>query len=563
MSETESEQETLDRLLVEMKLSEWWTELLGNQKITDKFDDEEAAKGLPRTEVTAAQKIKEKFKDILSYTERGDRWYLWDGRVHKPCEGTLVAFNIAKQFYAAICDALDFIENAIETEAEAMRKSGVQDADKKAQAIKDKYVKTIFPKHRIFRDRLATESGLSALVRIMRSELVVDPKLYEEDQQFFVTRNWVIDLHEFRESGGDDFRSAIRRHSADMPITRYFDADYNPTVNLGWWDTYLERSIPSKVQRDYLQMVVGAAFMGMSKLRCIINVHGKPGTGKSVFIDTMHALGSGGAGYSEFPDSRALTKVSGQNFEQDMFRSKRFIAVSEPSSTEKIDDDFLKKFSGDDYVMTRTLNVKSSGHTPQGIIFVASNASLKINTRDKAIVDRVQMIEFPVEFQKVPPELEHTVPEEVRAIDGLEQKILEDRSRVLTWIIQGMRLFIKNGCKLTPPDEVIRKGSQNVSDASTALRFIEEYMEDGLLEFDPEEDAEHLVGEQEIYGRYQIWCSLVGERRSLTKKFFLQDINSHYNVGSKTAKHGTVRKLFGFKHTLEYQRQFAIRPQAD
>jgi phage/plasmid-associated DNA primase len=556
-----SEQEILDQIVVEMNLAEWWTELIGNQKITDKFDDEEAAKGLPRTEVTAAQKIKEKFENILSYTERDERWYIWDGRVHTPCEGTLVAFNVAKLYYAATCDALDFIENAIETEAEAVRKSGAQDSEKNAQAIRDKYNKTIFPKHRNFRDRMATEAGLSALVRIMRSELVVDPTKYENDQKYFVMRDWVLDLEAFRENGGKVTKGTFIPHSADMPITRYFDADYNPNLNLGWWDQYLERSIPSKAQRDYLQMVAGAAYMGMSKLRCIINLSGMPGTGKSVFVDTLHSLGSGGAGYSEFPDSRALTKVSGQNFEQDMLRSKRFIAISEPASTERIDDDFLKKFSGDDYVMTRTLNVKSSGWIPQGIIFVASNAPLKINTRDKAIVERVQMIEFPVEFQKVPAGMEHTVPEEIRAIDGLEAKIREDRSRVLTWIILGMRAFIQNGCKLTPPDEVVRMGSQNVSESSTALRFIEEYMEDGLIEFDPEEDPEYMIGEQELYGRYQIWCSLVGERRHLSKKFFVQDVNRHYNVGNKTAKHGTIKKLFGFRPTLEYRAQFAIKTQ--
>lgn len=556
-----SEQDVLDSLYQSMDLSNWWTELIGDQKITDKFDAEKAAKGLPRTEVTAAQKIKEKFQNILSFTERDGRWYIWDGLVHTPTEGILVAYNIAKTYYNATCDALDFIENAIETEAETVRKSGAQDADKNAQAILDKYKKTMFPKHREFRDRLATDAGISALIRMMRSELMVDPEKYENDQRYFVMRNYVIDLEEFRASGGEDFKRAVRKHSPDMPITRYFDADYNPKSNLGWWDIYLERSIPSKVQRDYFQMVVGAAFMGMSKLRCIINLSGPPGTGKSVGVNLLHELGKGGSGYSVAPDPRCLIKVSGQNFEQDELRSMRVITCSEPDAKERIDDDFLKRFSGDDFISTRTLNVKSAGWVPQGVIFVASNAPLKINTRDAAIVERLQMIEFPTQFQKVPAGLEHTVPEEVRAIDGLEEKVREDRSRVLTWIIQGMRAFIQNGCKLTPPDEVVRKGSQNVSESSTALRFIEEYMEDGYLVFNPDEAPEHMIGEQELYGRYAVWCQMVGERRSLTKKFFLQDINSHYNVGNKTVRHGRDRKLYGFCPTVAYRTQFAIQQQ--
>lgn len=554
-----AESDILDDLNNKLNIPVWWHDFMGEQAVkVDGFDPEKAAESLPRTEVTAAAAIAHKFKNILSYTEITNRWYLWDGRIHVPCDGQLVAIKIAKFYYEQMCDALEFIQNAINKEADKIAVSGVQDADKKAQAYRDKYTKTLFPKHREFRDRLATDAGLSALIRVMKSDCVVPSDYYENDQRWFVTRSHVVDIDQLRfSSGNPDWSTIFLPHDPSRPVTKYFDADYVPSQNLGHWDGFLRRSIPSQAQRDYLQMVFGAAFMGNSKLRCIINVFGPPGSGKSILLGTMFKLGREGAGYVAMPDSRALNKVTGQNFEQDAFRGRRVVGISEPSTTEKIDDDFLKKYSGDEWVETRTLNVKSSGWVPQGVIFVASNATLKINTRDKAIVERLQMIEFPIEFQQELPGFEGTIPEDRRMIPGLEEMIMEDRSRILTWILIGMVNFVKNGQKLNPPEEVTRKGSALVTESSSALRFIEEYVLDGYFEIDPSEDPEFFIGEDEIYQRYQLWAASSGER-TLSKKLFLADIDNQYNVKGEKVRHNNTRKLFAVKATLLYRQKYAV-----
>lgn len=560
-----AESEILDELYDKLNVATWWHELMGEQAIkVEGFDTDKAAENLPRTEVTAAAAIASKFKNILSYTEITNRWYLWDGRVHTPCDGQLVAIKIAKYYYEAICNALEFIQNAINKEAERVSKSGITDADKKAEAIRDKYKKTVFPKHREFRDRMATDAGLSALIRVMKSDCVVASDYYENDQQWFVTRNFVVDLNQLRfSSGKPDWSTIFLPHDPARAVTKYFDAEYLPQKNLGHWDGFLRRSIPSEAQRNYLQMVLGAAFMGNSKLRCIINLFGPPGSGKSVVLGTLHKLGKEGSGYVAMPDSRALTKVTGQNFEQDQFRGRRVIGISEPSTTEKIDDDFIKKVTGDEWVETRTLNVKSTGWVPQCVILVASNATLKINTRDKAIVERLQMIEFPVEFEKEMEGFEGTVPEERRMVDGLEDLIMEDRSRILTWILIGMVNFVKNGQKLTPPEEVTRKGSALVTESSTALRFVEEYVEDGLFLIDPDEEPEFFMDEQEIFSRYVLWAQMSGEKRTLSKKMFLSDIDNQYNVQGLKVRHNGVRKIYAIKATLLYRQKFAANIAAD
>lgn len=77
------------------------------------------------------------------------------------------------------------------------------------------------------------------------------------------------------------------------------------------------------------------------------------------------------------------------------FKGKRFIGISEPTEIEKMDSDFLKRLTGDDWVETRTSNVSSKSWVPQGKIFVMSGKPLKINDKSKETIERVQDITYP------------------------------------------------------------------------------------------------------------------------------------------------------------------------
>jgi phage/plasmid-associated DNA primase len=238
--------------------------------------------------------------------------------------------------------------------------------------------------------------------------------------------------------------------------------------------------------------------------------------------------------------------VSGQNFEQDSFKGRRFYGISEPPMHDPIDNEFLKKLTGDEWVETRTLNVQSAGWIPQGVPFVATNKPMKINTRDKAIVERVQMIEFPVEF-----EYDHPDPAR-RRIQGLEELIMDDRERVLEWVIQGMLRYIKNDNRqLTPPQSVVDLQTSVVMEASTALRWFDEFQEDGLLKVDFESPEEYFLPVKDAYQRYQNWIVMSGEKHPLTLKFFKQDIETRFDG---TVRVNGVHRFKGLTVTPEFRK---------
>ena len=524
----------IDRWTAQLDLDNWWKELIGqNIDNPENFSVEAARETIPWSEFTTSQEIHRKFGHNLTYIEASKTWYAWDGRIHAPCDGEALAYKVSKIYFCAIRRALSEVEALIQSRKHALELAQASEEDVKKLA--DAYSKGL-KRQRDYRDRIASDAGLTALVRMMRSDFSVPRDHYDNDQQFLVLKNCVLDLSAMRgdignpESGG---KVVPLPHDPSRPVTKYLDASYNHKINYGesdWWrflTSSVKDSDPDTLK--HIQKVIGAAFMGQRKLRTILNFMGPPSSGKSVLVETLWKLGREGSGYCAMPDSRAITKVQGQNFEQDDFRGRRFIAISEPSSREDIDDDFLKRFTGDENMKTRTLNVQSSDWTPQGILCVSSNATLKINFRDEAIVDRVQVIEFPYKFRDTPSP---TNPMEKQRDRSLPDKLsTEDcKSAILNWIIVGMQYYVKDDMSLEPPASVEKNKKSMVSRASSALRWVNELLDDGDLIYEADRQANSHLKVDEAYSRYTLWSAVNGERRPLTKLYFEEDIGHQFEV---------------------------------
>lgn len=133
----------------------------------------------------------------------------------------------------------------------------------------------------------------------------------------------------------------------------------------------------------------------------------------------------------------------------------------------------------------------------------------------------------------------------------LEEKILEDRNRILTWIIVGMIEFVLGGGKLKPPPEVVAKRDEIVTSASTALRWVEEAIDSEMIEYVPNAPAQDCIPVMDAYSEYSLWSALAGERKPLTRRFFTQDIENKYGekIKDPTTK---LWKFPGFVMTPRY-----------
>lgn len=541
-----SEDDIINLWVNELHLNKWSDELLGNQKASSgKVNIDLARKSLPWTQIVTAEVIKAKLGNYLSYVASTKTWYAWDGRIHQPCTGEDIALNVVKKYFKAYAEALSYVEKSLELSAQSKMTHDGLGKTEDSENFRKNYMKT-FERHRKMREDLASTRGREQVVKAMRTEFKVPDDYFDHDKDYLVVRNCVFDLGHLRETGE---HRAIR-HSPALPVTRYLDIEYNNKCKFenGPFLRYLHDVLPDDENKEetqlYLRKVMGAAFMGESRTRTIVNVLGPPGSGKSNFIDIFQKLGSHGSSYTTSPDTIAIMKTLGTNFEQDQFRNKRFIAISEPSSTDHVDDEFLKRFTGEDWVMTRTLNSKSSGWSPQGLLFIASNGPLKINSRDEATVQRIKVIEFPHRFVDNPSRPGEKQIDRNLSIELLEE---ESRSQILNWILEGMLSYIKANRSLTPPSYITAQQAKISNDSSMPLRWLSDAKLAGTVtsvyeQGNPEhyQDSAYITI-KDAYSLYRLWCAEVGENRVLPRRLFQEDIGKVH----EPFKYGREMKLKG------------------
>ena len=514
-----NETTALNNLAATLKIdSTWWQELLGQKAsyTEGEFDLYKAMESLPRTEVTAAEAIKKKFGNALSYSPAEGIWYLWDGRVHAPCKGEAIAYKVVKLYYKSVTSSLKFVKDHYVKQAQGAKVSGGDKADEKAAAIMATYEKGEWTKHRSFRDRLATDAGISAVVRLLRTECDIPADHFEGDRKFFVVRNGVIDIENYRRFGVVN----LMEHDAARPVYRYFDADYNPaTVHEDYetWRKYLATSIIDWDTVILLQKGVGAAFSGERKPRALFNLLGAPASGKSVFLSVFSKLGQD---YSIMPNNQSIqTNAGDTNFYQDELRNARFVGFSEVQGNKSLDDGFIKSIMGGDEQTTRKIRQDTNKWTPQCVMFIASNKALKFDTRDDATFLKILPIPFPHSFTETDPE---------HKMDRLlEDKVLAEGSGILHWILEGMKLFWRDG--LNPTAAVLEAMDGNKTANSSALQFMEALIENGYINNDPQGTKSSFITIGEAFSCFKIWADHQGIKHVPGKQTFSADIKNFYH----------------------------------
>jgi phage/plasmid-associated DNA primase len=129
---------------------------------------------------------------------------------------------------------------------------------------------------------------------------------------------------------------------------------------------------------------------------------------------------------------------------------------------------------------------------------------------------------------------------------------MDDRERVLEWVIQGMRRYITlDGRQLTPPESVLRLQNEVVTEASSALRWLSETIADEHLLIDFNQPEEYNLPVKDAYQRYQQWAVSCGEKHPLPMRFFQQDIENRY---SGTVRSGGMVRFKGVCMTPEFRR---------
>lgn len=464
---------------------------------------------LPRSDIVSARVINEHYANQISYGTQTKQWYLWNGAVHVPCNNGDVE-RLIHIWAHTLKAALDVVKDHYELLA-----ASAPDPNAAARAMKQ-YTDN-WREHRNYRDRLFSDAGQRAVLNQLRSMTACDEADFDADGRYFVVQNGVINMDVVMKTR----EVRLLDHDPVRRLTRSSQVVYDPKAHSPWWEFYLKGSLPDPEVRRYLQRWAGSAMLGKPNSKGLINLIGPQDSGKSIFIDNM--LKTFGDYGKMVRAATFLAKKQGDaGYDMHELRGARLVAASEPGRGKQLDDDAVKTVTGSDTMRTREPYGRFVQWKPQCTIFIASNAPMRFDTADGALLNRIKPISFPNRFKR-----DKNADEKERAILELPEYLDMERSGILRWVFDGLLDFLEHGLGDEPQAVIDARHNMAVS-IDTSLMWLEEEVEAGSIGIDMTYPLSHCLAVNEAYVRYQMWCTESGEKYPFGRKAFSENLQRLY-----------------------------------
>lgn len=319
-------------------------------------------------------------------------------------------------------------------------------------------------------------------------ELRTNVKEFDADDYLLNCRNGVVNLR----TGKCDI--ITQEHY----ITKNTNVFYDPDFTLKEWDDFLLESCggdPDLV--EYLQRAAGYTLTGCNDAECFFIISGPPASGKSTFVDALHAaLGQ----YAVSTNSDTFMYQRGQQTRQDelaRFVGMRMVSVSEIRESASFDETLIKQFTGGDRVSARFLYRDPFEYRPQMKLWIATNHDP--DARDAAIWRRLKKIAF-----------RHSIPYDKR--DPKLKLLLQDPEAggkaVLAWAVRGAMKWAADG--LQEPMQVTMEVAAYHQDQDRPGQFIIDCLT-------PTDGAR--IPLNDMYEVYKLWCRITNENPKRQPQF--------------------------------------------
>jgi putative DNA primase/helicase len=321
---------------------------------------------------------------------------------------------------------------------------------------------------------------LQAMVELAKSEEGVPVSPDELD-----TNQWLLNCL----NGTIDLRTGIRKeHDPNDFITKIIPVEYNPEAKCPLWIDFLMKTMN---QNDdlihFLQVALGYSITGSTSEQCLFLLYGVGANGKSTFLDTISTLLGNYAQTASF-DTFLVKKHNTISNGVARMQGRRFISAVEAEGERRLAEVLIKQLTGGDTITARFLFGEYFEFQPQFKLWLAANHKPTIKGTDHAIWRRIKLIPFNV-----------TISEEEQD-KMLKEKLREQLSGILTWIVQGCLEWQAKG--LESPEEVKNATSDYRNEMDEVGSFLTECC---IIQTNVK------VNPTDLYDAYKKWCEDTGE----------------------------------------------------
>jgi len=427
------------------------------------------------TDLGNAERLVDAHGANIRYSHELGKYLIYDGHHWKPDDGGAGIAGCAKQT------------------ARAMHHE--------AAAAEDTKQATEISRHAL---RSQSADRLKAMSELARSEPGVPIELNELDRDpyLFNVTNGTLDLRT-----GD-----LRPHRRSDFLSKLAPVAYDPGAHCDGFLAFLDRIMEGNADLiGFLQRALGYSLSGNISERVLFILHGSGRNGKTTLLEAIRdVLGSD---YTDRTPTDLLLTRRHEGIPNDIaaLRGKRFVSASEVNEGRRLDEAKIKDLTGGDTISARFMRGEFFTFRPECKLWLSTNHRPVIRGTDAAMWDRLRLVPFNVR-----------IPDDEVDRD-LGQKLREEASGILAWMVDGCQLWLQGGLK--PPAEV-----QTATDAYRAdMDVLGGFLTDCCTL-----DARAITATKDLYAAYVAWCGASGEQ-AVSKNLFSRQLTERGFVDKRTS----------------------------
>jgi putative DNA primase/helicase len=322
--------------------------------------------------------------------------------------------------------------------------------------------------------RSQSKRALDAMLSVAEPQLAVTPGELDADPMLLNVENGTLNLRD----------GTLGEHDPEDLITKIAPVAYDPDARAPIFDAFLEKITKGDREKaEYLQRIYGYALTGEIGERCMFFLVGDGANGKTTLNECMaglmgdyarHALADTFLRGGKSPISNDVARLAGV----------RLATVSEIGADQRLDESGVKGLTGGDTITARPMYREYFDFVPQFKVVVTCNGLPEIKGTDRAIRDRIKVVELGVRIPKAEQD------------PKLREKLAAERSGILNWALEGLCQWREGG--LREPHGVRESVAAHFAEFDDVARFVA-----GRCV-----PAGGQVGDKvaDIYGAYSQWC---------------------------------------------------------
>jgi putative DNA primase/helicase len=345
---------------------------------------------------------------------------------------------------------------------------------------------------RLVADAMAAHNlpKINAMLKLAVSEpdMAVTDRELDADPMLLGVQNGVVDLH----------RGHLLFNYPEMRVTRHCGANFVEDAPAPRWGQFLGQIFKGDTQTiETVQRLLGYTLTGRVTEEVLVICIGYGSNGKSVFSNVIFRI-MGGYSRTAPPSLLTVRRSDDASPRNDLaaLAGARYVSISELQAGDRLDEQVVKLLAGREPISARFLHKEFFEFLPTFTAWLRTNHKPIITGEDHGIWRRLVVLPFDRTFTE-----EEKDPQ-------LEDKLMDESDGILQWILEGVRMYLNDGLKLSPriKAEVARYRSDS----------------DMLGEFLSDKTTPHAsakVNQVEMYKAWRVWCEESGVRPGSKKTF--------------------------------------------